>query len=51
MNDGDPIMYEMTFYTHGPIAYKFTIHFDKVHYYFHPYDTNLINDAIAVFLK
>jgi hypothetical protein len=51
MKDGDPIMYEMTFHTGDPIAYKISIHYDKVHYYFHPDDTNIIDERIKVFLE
>ncbi|ANC77338.1 hypothetical protein ABE65_011195 [Fictibacillus phosphorivorans] len=51
MKDGDPLMYEMTFYTGEPIAYKLSVHYDKTNYYFHPDDTNLIDDKIAVFFK
>ena len=48
--NGDPIYYEMVFYTEDPIAYKYSMHFDGSAYFWHPWDTSAISDEIKMFI-
>ncbi|MEK5389664.1 hypothetical protein NSQ59_04660 [Margalitia sp. FSL K6-0131] len=47
---GDPIFYEMVFYTDEPIAYKFWLQYDRVHYFWAPWDTNVLSNEIGKFI-
>ncbi|WP_108672339.1 hypothetical protein [Peribacillus acanthi] len=48
---GDPILYEMIFYTEEPVAYKYILQFDGESYFWHPWDTEIISDKIETFLE
>lgn len=48
---GDPIFYEMVFYTEDPIAYKFNMQFDGNTYYWYPWDTSILSDEIQIFMN
>jgi hypothetical protein len=39
------------FHTGDPIAYKISIQYDTVHHFFHPDDTNIIDERIKEFLE
>ncbi|MBT2690576.1 hypothetical protein J7I93_20680 [Bacillus sp. ISL-47] len=47
---GDPIFYNMIFYTGEPVAYKFNMQFDGTVYYWHPWETAILPDAIKDFI-
>jgi hypothetical protein len=47
---GDPVYYEMVFFTDEPIAYKFGLQFDGSTYFWHPWDTSIISDEMAEFI-
>ncbi|MCC3355710.1 hypothetical protein [Bacillus sp. REN16] len=47
---GDPIYYEMIFYTDEPIAYKYNMQFDGSVYFWHPWDTAILPDGIKMFM-
>lgn len=47
---GDPIFYEMFFYTDEPIAYKYYMQFDGETYYWSPWDTSILSDEIQTFI-
>lgn len=44
--DGDPIYYNMVFYTDGPIAYAFSLADDGINVFFHPWSTRIVDDEI-----
>jgi hypothetical protein len=48
---GDPIFYEMIFYTDEPIAYKYYLQFDGETYFWNPWDTSVISDDINEFIN
>lgn len=48
---GDPIFYEMIFYTDEPIAYKYYLQFDGETYYWSPWDTSIVSDEIQMFIE
>ncbi|MCH6264543.1 hypothetical protein [Neobacillus citreus] len=50
MDKGDPIVYDMVFYTDQPIAYKYDLQFDGITYYWHPWDTAILSNGIGDFL-
>ncbi|WP_428912212.1 hypothetical protein [Niallia sp. Krafla_26] len=47
---GDPIFYEMVFYTEEPIAYKYSMQFDGYTYFWHPWDTSILSDDIKIYI-
>ncbi|GAA2701024.1 hypothetical protein [Cytobacillus oceanisediminis] len=48
---GDPIFYNMIFYTGEPVAYKFNMQFDGTAFYWHPWETAILPDEIEEFIK
>jgi len=47
---GDPIIFEMVFYTDEPIAYKYDMQYDGETYYWHPWDTSILSDEIKRYI-
>ncbi len=47
---GDPIFYEMIFYTDEPIANKYSLLFDGYTYFWHPWNTATLSDDIKMFI-
>jgi hypothetical protein len=47
---GDPLYYEAVFYTDEPVAYKQGIQFDGHTYFWHPWDTSILDDRMEEFL-
>lgn len=48
---GDPIFYEIIFYTEEPVAYKYNMQFDGDTYFWHPGDTSILSDDIKGFIS
>ncbi|MBS4174254.1 hypothetical protein [Bacillus sp. FJAT-49736] len=48
---GDPISYDMVFYTDESIAYNFWLQYDGVHYFWAPWDTNILSNEIEEFIN
>jgi len=51
MNNGDPIIYDMIFYTDEPIAYSYTLFYDGVTYYWHPWNTSILSEEMNGYLE
>ncbi|WP_042455518.1 hypothetical protein [Neobacillus dielmonensis] len=49
-SQGDPLYYEMVFYTDRPIAYKYDLQFDGSTFFWHPWDTSILGDEIKTFI-
>jgi hypothetical protein len=47
---GDPLFYELVLYTDEPLAYKYSMQHDGHTYYWYPWDTFILSDAIKNFL-
>jgi hypothetical protein len=47
---GDPLFYELVLYTEEPLAYKYSMQHDGHTYYWYPWDTFILSDAIKKFL-
>ncbi len=47
----NPIFYEMIFYTEDPIAYKYNMQFDGDTYFWHPWDTSILDEDIKTFIS
>ncbi|WP_251550676.1 hypothetical protein [Neobacillus muris] len=50
-SQGDPVYYEMVFYTDGPIAYKYDLQFDGQTFFWHPWDTSILPQEIKSFIQ
>lgn len=49
-DNGDPVNYEMIFYTEEPIAYKYNMQFDGSTYFWFPWETSILSDKISLFI-
>ncbi|MCD7036448.1 hypothetical protein LRR81_19555 [Metabacillus sp. GX 13764] len=47
---GDPLYYEMTFYTGEPVAYKYSLLYDGKTYFWYPDDTAVLSQEIKDFI-
>ncbi|MDQ0252648.1 hypothetical protein J2S74_000020 [Evansella vedderi] len=43
--------YEMVFYTGEAIAYKYSLQYDGITHFWHPWETEILSDEIADFLE
>jgi hypothetical protein len=48
---GDPVYYQMVFFTDEPIAYAFSLADDGTNVYFSPWDTRLVSDEIRELIQ
>lgn len=48
---GDPSVYQMVFYDGGPIAQVHNINKDDEHYYWSPWETNILDDSVSNYLE
>lgn len=50
-SEGDPVIFQMVFYTDSPIAYNFSLHFDGKVFFWHPWDTTVLPGEIKTYLN
>ncbi|MFS0634410.1 hypothetical protein AB1K84_00790 [Mesobacillus foraminis] len=48
--NGEPIYYEMLFYTGEPVAYKFDLQFDGDTYFWHPSDISVLPEDMKLYI-
>ncbi|ATP38719.1 hypothetical protein CSE16_00990 [Solibacillus sp. R5-41] len=51
MIDKDPTYFEMVFYSNAPIAHRYGLQYDGETYYWHPWETAILDEKIGEYFK